>query len=66
MAAMTTDDGLWRVEASGTGPRVVWYHLVGPDIEQWLPSTPALIAALEGRSVELADLREANPSNTAR
>jgi hypothetical protein len=59
MAAMTTLDGRWRVEVRGTGTAVIWYQLVGPDVDRWLPSTPALLAELEQHAVNLADLAEA-------
>jgi hypothetical protein len=46
----------------GTDAAVVWYHLIGPNVDQWLPSTPALIAELERHAVRLADLREVGAS----
>lgn len=55
---MITHDGCWRVEAGGTGTVVVWYRVVGLDVDRWLPSTPALIAELDRSGVDLADLRE--------
>lgn len=58
MAAMATPDGRWRVEAGGTGPSVVWYRLLGPDIDRYLPSMPALLAELERRGVDLAEFAE--------
>lgn len=62
MAAMTTQDGRWRIEVSGTGTAVVWYRLIGPDVDRWVPSTPALIAELARHAVRLTDLRDADPS----
>ncbi|GAA0903360.1 hypothetical protein GCM10009558_002130 [Virgisporangium aurantiacum] len=48
----------------GTGALVVWYQLVGPDVDRWLPSMPALITELEQHAVQLADLAEADASDT--
>ena len=59
MAVMTTRDGRWRVEAGGTGSAVVWYRLIGPAIDRFVPSTRALIAELERHGVDLADLSDA-------
>lgn len=59
MAAMTTRDGRWRVEVGGTGAAVVWYRLLGPDVDRWLPSTPALVAEIGRHGVDLADLHDA-------
>jgi hypothetical protein len=59
MAAMTTRDGRWRVEVGGTGVAVVWYRLLGPGVDRWLPSTAALVAELEQHGVDVADLGDA-------
>lgn len=58
MGAMTTRDGRWRVEAGGTGTAVVWYRLIGPTVDRFLPSMSALVAELERCGVDLADLGE--------
>ena len=55
--AMRTRDGRWLVEAGGVGS-IVWYHLVGPAVDRWLPSTTALIHVLGSAGVDLADLVE--------
>lgn len=62
MPAMITHDGRWRVDANGTGTQVVWYRLTGPDTDRVLPSMAALVAELDQRRVDLADLRDADSS----
>lgn len=61
---MISRDGRWRIEVGGTGTAVVWYRLIGPDVDRWLPSTSALIAELARHAVGLVDLREADPGKT--
>ena len=55
--AMRTPDGRWWVQVGGVGS-IVWYHLIGPDVDRWLPSTNALLEALANVDVDLADLVE--------
>jgi hypothetical protein len=55
---MHTRDGKWRVQVGGLGTVVVWYRLIGPGLNRWLPSTQALVNALADVGVDLADLNE--------
>jgi hypothetical protein len=56
---MRSRDGRWRVEVGGLGADVVWYRLIGPGADRWLPSMAALERALAEAGVELGELREA-------
>lgn len=62
---MTTSDGHWRIEVGGTGTAVVWYRLLGPGVDRYLPSTPALITELDRHDIELADLRDERTAQAA-
>jgi hypothetical protein len=63
--AMQTRDDRWRVEVGGLSSTIVWYRLVGPKVDRWLPSTPALMNALADVGVDLADLVEAEHAGVA-
>jgi len=54
---MQTRDGRWRVQVGGVGS-IVWYRLVGPEVERWLPGTSALIDVLTALGIDPADLIE--------
>ena len=62
---MQTRDGRWRVDVGGLSPTVVWYRLIGPGVERWLPSTKALMDALAEAGVDPADLDETNTDAAA-
>lgn len=62
---MQTRDGSWRVEVGGLSSTIVWYRLIGPDVDRWLPSTPALMATLTDAGVDLADLIDAERAGAA-
>jgi hypothetical protein len=55
--AMRTRNGSWRVEVGGVGS-IVWYHVVGPGVDRWLPSTNAMLEVLAGGGVDVAELVE--------
>jgi hypothetical protein len=54
---MQTADGCWRVDVGGVGA-TKWYRLVGPNYSRNLPSTAALLAAVEQVGVDIGELRE--------
>lgn len=63
---MVSRDGRWRVEVHGVSKAIVWYRLVGPNVDRHLPSTTALLEAFADVGVDLADLVEApDPSPNA-
>ena len=65
LGSMRTSDGRWWVEVGGLSATVVWYRLVGPGVDRRLPSTQALMDALAGAGVDLADLDETEASAAA-